>query len=454
MIYDIAVIGGGPGGYVAAIKAAQSGKKTILFEMDKLGGVCLNKGCIPTKALLKSACVFHTMQNAGFFGIRANGVSAEWAEVMARKTKVVNQLVGGIGQLVQANGIDLIPGWATLKDAHTITVDGTDYTAENIILATGSQPMLPPIEGIRETGVMTSDDLLNMQELPQSMAIIGGGVIGLEFAFLLHRFGVRVAIIEMLPDILAMADSTIIAAITKDLKKAGVSIATGAKVKRVEKGAVVYEKDGTEARVDAERVLIATGRRPTTDTEMLDRVGISHAKGMIPTDDCMRTNVAGIYAIGDVNGKSMLAHTASEEGIVAVEHICGHASSMDYRFIPQCVYLEPEIAWAGMTEQQARAAGYDVNIGTFPMGANGKSVIEAETTGFIKFVADKKHGEILGAHLYCAHATDMIAEIALAMRAECCIEDIAGCVHPHPTVSEAIMEAANATIGKAIHSVK
>ncbi len=453
-MYDIAIIGGGPGGYVAAIKAAQNGKKTILFEMDQIGGVCLNKGCIPTKALLKSASVYHMMQNAAFFGINTNGISADWTAVMARKTKVVGHLVGGIGQLVQANGINLVSGRATLKDAHTIAANGTDYTAENIILATGSQPTLPPIEGIREADVMTSDDLLNMQELPQSMVIIGGGVIGLEFAFLLHRFGVRVTIIEMLPDILAMADAAIIAAVAKDLKKAGVAIVTGAKVKRVEKGAVLYEKDDAEARVDADRILIATGRRPSFDAAMLDRVEISHAKGVVHTDDCMRTNVPGIYAIGDLNGKSMLAHTASEEGIVAVEHICGHAVSMDYRFIPQCVYLEPEIAWVGITEQQARAAGYDVNIGTFPIGANGKSVIEAETTGFIKFVADRKHGEILGAHLYCAHATDMIAEVALAMKSECCIEDIAGCIHPHPTVSEAIMEAANATIGKAIHSVK
>ena len=453
-MYDIAVIGGGPGGYVAAIKAAQNGMKTVLFEMDQLGGVCLNKGCIPTKALLKSASVYFTMQNAASFGIQCNDVSVEWENVMGRKANVVRQLVGGIDQLIKSNGIDLISARATLKDSHTISANATEYFAKSIILATGSQPSLPPIEGIQESCVMTSDDLLNMQQLPKSMAIIGGGVIGLEFAFLLNRFGVQVTIVEMLLQILAMADAALILALTKDLKKAGIMIKTGAKVKRIERGAVVYEKDGAEERVQAEHVLVATGRKPTSDIAMLDLVGISHQKGVIQTDECMRTNVEGIYAIGDVNGTSMLAHTASDEGIVAVEHICGHSSKMDYRYIPQCVYLEPEIAWVGMTEQQARAAGYDIRVGLFPMGANGKSVIEAETTGLIKIVSDNKHGEILGAHLYCAHATDMIAEVALAMKAECCIEDIASCVHPHPTVSEAMMEAANAAIGKAIHSIK
>lgn len=454
MTYDVAVIGGGPGGYVAAIKAAQNGLTAVLFEKEKLGGVCLNRGCIPTKALLKSASVYHTAKSAAMFGVSTQGASFDWAAVMARKEKVVGQLVGGIGTLVGANKIELVTAEAAVKDAHTVTAGGSEYAVKNIILATGSQPSLPPIEGIHEAGVLTSDELLSIGELPRSLAVVGGGVIGLEFAFMLSRFGVKVTIIEMLPDIIAMADAAVISAVTKDIKKAGIVLATGARVKRIEKSAVVYEKDGTEARVEADAVLVAAGRKPASDTAMLDRLGIVHKNGMIQTDGSMRTNVPGIYAIGDVNGKSMLAHTASEEGIVAVENICGHAAVMDYRQIPQCVYLEPEIAWTGMTEEQAREAGHDVITGVFPMTANGKSLIEAETSGFVKFVADRKYGEILGAHMYCAHATDMIAEVVLAMKTECCMEDIAKCIHAHPTVSEAVMEAANATTGMAIHSLK
>ena len=454
MTYDVAVIGGGPGGYVAAIKAAQNGLTAVLFEKEKLGGVCLNRGCIPTKALLKSASVYHTAKSAAMFGVSTQGASFDWAAVMARKEKVVGQLVGGIGTLVGANSIEFVSAEATVKDAHTVTAGGSEYAVKNIILATGSQPSLPPIEGIREAGVLTSDELLSIGELPKSLAVVGGGVIGLEFAFMLSRFGVKVTIIELLPNIIAMVDAAIIGAVTKDIKKAGIVLATGARVKRIEKGVVVYEKDGRETRVEADAVLVAAGRKPASDTAMLDRLGIAHKNGMIQTDGGMRTNVPGIYAIGDVNGKSMLAHTASEEGIVAVENICGHAAVMDYRQIPQCVYLEPEIAWAGMTDRQAREAGHDVITGVFPMTANGKSLIEAETSGFVKFVADRKYGEILGTHMYCAHATDMIAEVVLAMKTECCMEDIAKCIHAHPTVSEAVMEAANATTGMAIHSLK
>ncbi len=454
MTYDVAVIGGGPGGYVAAIKAAQSGLKTVLFEREKLGGVCLNKGCIPTKSLLKSASVYHSAKNSAAFGIQAGGVAFDWAAVMSRKETVVNQLVGGIGMLVRANKIELVTAHAEVKDAHTVTANGQDYGTQHIILATGSQPVRPPIDGIGESCVMTSDELLAISKVPESIVIVGGGVIGLEFAFLLNRFGTKVAIIEMLPSLLAIADEAVISTVLKSIQKAGITVVTNARVKKIEPAAVVYEKDGSAARIETQAVLVSTGRKPFADTGMLDRLGIVHKNGMIQTDEKLRTSVPGIYAIGDVNGKSMLAHTASEEGIVAVETICGHETVMDYNIIPQCVYLEPEIAWVGMTEKQAVDQGYDVQTGVFPMSANGKSLIEGETAGFVKFVADKKYGEILGVHMVCHHATDMIAEAALAMKTECCVDDIAKCIHPHPTVVEAVMEAANATVGKAIHSVK
>lgn len=454
MTYDVAVIGGGPGGYVAAIKAAQSGLKTVLFEQEKLGGVCLNKGCIPTKSLLKSASVYHSAQSAAAFGIQAGHVAFDWAAVMARKETVVNQLVGGIGMLVRANKIDLVAARAEVKDAHTVTANGQDVSAKSIIIATGSQPVRPPIDGIGESCVMTSDELLSIKKVPKSIVIVGGGVIGLEFAFLLNRFGTKVTIIEMLPSLLAIADETVISTVAKSIQKAGIAVVTNARVKKIEPAAVVYEKDGIATRIETEAVLVSTGRKPSADIAMLSRLGVAHKNGMVQTDEKLRTSVSGIYAIGDVNGKSMLAHTASEEGIVAVETICGHEVKMDYSVIPQCVYLEPEIAWVGLTEKQAIEQGYDVQTGVFPMSANGKSLIEGETAGFVKFVADKKYGEILGVHMVCHHATDMIAEAAFAMKTECCVDDIAKCIHPHPTVVEAVMEAANATVGKAIHSVK
>ena len=454
MTYDVAVVGGGPGGYVAAIKAAQKGLSVVLFEKDKLGGVCLNRGCIPTKALLKSAAVYESAQNAAKFGIGNNNVTVDWTAVMKRKETVVSQLVRGIGGLVKGNGITLVNAEATLKDAHTVLADGKEYAAKNIILATGSQPVLPPIEGIQNQNVMTSDGMLQISELPENMVIIGGGVIGLEFAFLLSRLGRKVTIIEMLSSIIANADDDVIAAVTKDIQKAGVTVITGARVKKIEEAAVVYEKDGKETRVGASHVLVSTGRKASADTVMLDRLGIKYNRGVIETDEAMHTNVPGVYAIGDANGKMMLAHTASEEGIVAVENICGEAAKMDYSLIPQCIYATPEVAWAGMTERQAREAKKDIKVGVFPMAANGKSLIEDETGGFVKVISDSKYGEVLGVHMVCAHATDMIAEAVLAMKTECCVEDIAHCIHAHPTVSEAVMEAANAAIGKAIHSLR
>ncbi len=453
-MYDVAIIGGGPGGYVAAIKAAQKGLSVVLFEKDKLGGVCLNRGCIPTKALLKSAAIYSGVKEAAKYGVGAGAPTVDWTAVMKRKETVVTQLVRGVGGLIKGNGVTLVSAEAALKDAHTVVADGKEYSAKNVILATGSQPVLPPIEGIGQPHVVTSDGMLEIRSLPNETVIVGGGVIGLEFAFLLSRFGRKVTIVEMLDSIIAMADADVIAAVARDMKKAGVGIVTGARVKRIERDAVVYEKDGQETRVPADCVLVSTGRKPNADTAMLDRLGIKHNRGVIETDAQLRTSVPGVFAIGDANGKMTLAHTASEEGIVAVETICGEADSMDYGIIPQCIYLTPEVAWAGMTEKQARDAGREIKVGVFPMAANGKSLIEDEASGFVKIVADAKYGEVLGVHMVCAHATDMIAEAVLAMKTECCVEDIANCIHAHPTVSEAVMEAANATVGKAIHSLK
>ncbi len=453
MKYDVAVIGGGPGGYVAAIKAAQKGLKTVLFEKDRLGGVCLNRGCIPTKALLKSASVYNSSKHSDTYGINCGQVSFDWPGVMRNKSNIVNRLVGGIDMLVQANKIELVKAEAAIIAPGTIQAEGKTFLAGNIIIATGSEPVLPPIDGIERKSVITSDQLLELTKLPEDLVIVGGGVIGVEFAYLMNSFGVHVTIIEMMDSILFNADQDIIKTVTKDLGKAGISIIPQAKVKKIYDNGVDYEKDKKVLNIKADQVLISTGRKPSINIQMLEKLGIEHNKGRIQTDERLQTNVAGIYAIGDINGKSMLAHTASEEGIIAVENICGEKVMMDYTKIPQCIYIEPEIAWVGLTEQEAVQKGLDFKVGTFPMTANGKSLIEGKTTGFIKIISETKYGEILGAHMYCAHATDMIAELVLAMKAECGTFDLASCIHAHPTVSEGVMEAANAVFGKAIHKL-
>lgn len=464
-MYDVAIIGGGPGGYVAAVKAAQLGLKTVLFEQERLGGVCLNKGCIPTKTLLKSAEVYHTIKNASVFGIKASGCEVDFAAVMKRKNEVVARLTSGVGALLKANGVEVVKKLATILSNSEIQAGETVYSAKNIIIASGSKPMLPPIKGIDSPSVLTSDELLSIDHIPASIVIVGGGVIGVEFAFLLSEFGCKVTIVEMLDSVIAMADADVCAIMTKMLLARGIVLICGAKVVEIGKNGLIYEKDGKSAQVEAQSVLVSVGRVPNSDFAVLDKLGIKHERGKITTDERLKTSVRGIYAIGDVNGKWMLAHKASAEGIVAVENIAAeilsardifsaeHSAVMHYDRIPQCIYTTPEIAWVGLTEKQARDLKLDIKCASFPMSANGKSMAEGNTTGFVKLISDAKTGELLGAHLVCAHATDMISEIVLGMNAEVCAQDIAKTIHPHPTVSESIMEAAEALIGKAIHSL-
>jgi dihydrolipoamide dehydrogenase len=451
MLYDVAIIGGGPGGYVSAIKAAQMGGSVLLIEKENLGGVCLNKGCIPTKALLKCAGTYKSIKEAARFGININGVTIDFKMMMTRKQEVVKTLVNGIKGLMRANKVEVVNGEGRILDAAHIAVGDKVYEAKNIIIATGSRPFMPNIKGIDSANVMDSDKLLSMEVLPASIAIIGGGVIGVEFAVLLSELGCKVTIIEMMDDILFMADTEVIKELKGILRKNDIEIITSAKVTEINGSMVSFEKDGKIASVKSEKVLVSVGRTPNTNIQELDSLGIRHKNGKIDTDEKMCTSVKGIYAIGDVNGKYMLAHVASEEGIVAVENIFGHDSSMSYEAIPQCIYSHPEIAWVGITEKEARERGCDVDIGRFPIAANGKSLAEGETTGFIKVVTDKKYNEILGVHMVCSHATDMVAEAVLAINMEATAKEVATAIHPHPTVSEALMEAANAAIGKAIH---
>lgn len=450
-MYDVIILGGGPGGYVAAIRAAQLGGKVLLIEKEHLGGVCLNKGCIPTKALLKCSGTYSAIKKSEMFGINVEGISFDFKKMMRRKQEVVTTLVNGIKGLMKANGIEVIKGEGNIIDPTHVSVNDKKYETANIIIATGSKPFVPNIKGVTSGNVLDSDGLLSIDTLPSSMVIIGGGVIGLEFGILLSELGCKVTIIEMMEDILFMADDDMIVEARNILASHKIEIITSARVSEIKDDVVIYEKGGQSISINCEKVLVASGRAPNIDMSQLDRLGINHERGKIATDERMKTNKEGIYAIGDVNGKYMLAHVASEEGIVAVENIFGHDKKISYKAVPQCIYLHPEFAWVGITEKEARNKGMDIEIGKFPMAANGKSLAEGDTSGFIKVIIDKKYKEIIGVHMVCAHATDMIAEAVLAMGLEATANEMINTIHPHPTVSEAVAESFNAALGRAIH---
>lgn len=452
--YEIAVIGGGPGGYVAAIKAAQMGKKTVIIEKENFGGTCLNVGCIPTKALLRSAEALREVKESSNFGVidvDTSSAALDLAKVQERKKSVIRQLVGGVQGLVKGNGAAIVKGEAVLKDSHTIQVGDKTITAENTIIATGSQAKSLPIDIDPKAKVLTSKEMLDMDKAPESMVVIGGGVIGIEFAYFLATIGVKVTVVEFLDRILPMVDEEITAQVTGHLKELGIEIHTGAKVTAITDKAVKFQKDGKESSVECQQVLMAVGRGPSLEGIDTETLGIKTERGAIVTDKTLKTSVPNIYAIGDVNGKAMLAHTASMEGIIAVETICGRKAEMDYDKIPSAIYIQPEIASVGLTEKQAAEKYGKVNVGKFPLMANGKAKVAGEERGLIKVICEPKYGEIVGVHMYCIHATDMIAEAVTAMKLESTAEEVAMAIHPHPTVSEIIHEAMHAAGGRAIH---
>lgn len=458
--YEVTVIGGGPGGYAAAIHAAQAGKKTCLIEGDKVGGTCLNVGCIPTKVLVKSAAVLHQIKQAEQFGIEGlewSKASINMAKLQARKKAVTDQLVGGVSGLLRGNGVTVIKGKAVFQDAHTLCVDGEKtVSSEAIIIATGSQSVVP--KAIAQEGackVLTSTEALALEQVPASMAILGGGVIGIEFAYLLNQMGCKVTVIEMMAEILPMVDGELAAMARKRLEKDGVTFRLGARVKKIKDDHVLFELDGRECDVQAEAVLMSVGRRPNTDGLNAEGIGLEFDRLAIRCGDTMATNLPHIYAVGDVNGRSMLAHTAYCEAEVAVKNLCGGKATMRYDRIPSCIYTEPEIACIGLTEAQAREKyGDKIKVGRFPAFANGKSLVEGDTDGMFKVIVDSEYGEILGVHLYGQHVTEMIAQFALAMEAEATAEEVIASIQPHPTVSESLGEAfLSAWAGKAIHSM-
>ncbi len=453
--YDIVILGGGPGGYVAAIKASQMGAKVALIEKQDLGGVCLNWGCIPTKTLLKNAKVYHYIKKSEFYGIdieNKSSITINWPNMLKRKNSVVKKLTGGVKVLLDKNGVDTYIGEGKIIDKNTIEVNGEKLNTKNLIIATGASPFIPPIEGIKKDLVITSKEILDIKEIPKTLVIIGGGVIGVEFATLFNELDVNVTILEKAPDILLNVDSEIRSMIVKMLKQKGINILTGVDVKEIKDNGLDVLVNDKIVFYPANKILVSIGTRPNTDH--LEHLGLEMDRRAIKTNEKCETNVKGIYAIGDVNGKYMLAHVASFEGIVAVENILGHPAKIDYNKVPSGIYTSPEVAFVGLTEKQAIEAGYDVKVGTFPMSANGKALAEGEPDGFVKVIADKKYGEILGVHILSPNATDMISEIVVAMELEGTIYDVANSIHPHPTFSETIAEATHSSIDKPIHYLK
>lgn len=454
--FDVAVIGGGPGGYVAAIRCAQLGKKTALIEKRDLGGTCLNRGCIPTKALLYAAELYEEMkENGDMLGITAKELTVDFTRTARRKDEVVRKLQNGIAGLVKARKITLLEGKAELTGKHTFRILDRDYSATDIILATGSEPAKVPIPGADKPGVMDSDGVLEMERLPESAVIIGGGVIGTEFATLLSAFGKKVTVLEMLPRILNEMDEDVSATMKKLLQEKGVKIHTGAKVTEIRDGLTcVYEENGKTGEAQCEIVVIAVGRRPVTKDLGLETAGVATDRGFVAVDEQMRTNIPNIYAIGDITGKIQLAHVASAQGLVAAASVAGRDEKMSYKIVPMCIYSNPEIASVGLTEAQAKAQGLTVKTGNFRTSGNGRSMIMMNSKdGWVKIVSDEQSGEILGACIVAPRATDMIGEIAVAMRAEATIEEIGSTIHAHPTVSEIIMEAAHDVEGLCCHKV-
>jgi dihydrolipoamide dehydrogenase len=456
---DIAIIGGGPGGYVAAIRAAQLGARVVLIEKDEVGGVCLNRGCIPTKALLHIAQVMSTVRSASELGIGVGDVTLDYSQVIRRKDQAVQRLVNGVKLLLKSNGVETIKAAGRLVSPQSVEVvaDGQvdRVEARAVIVATGSVPARLPVPGADEVDLWDSDRALEATKVPSSILIVGAGAVGVEWATIFNSFGAHVTLVEMMPNVVPLEDDEVAAVLERALKRRGVDVLTNSKVasfSRSEAGivSVVTTPEG-ERRVETEEVLIAVGRRPNTSGLGLEELGVHLNRGWVVVDDTRRTNVPGLYAIGDVTGEHLLAHAASHQGIVAAENILGLESRYDSRVVPACTFTQPEIASVGLREREARARGLDIKVGKFPFSANGKAITMGDTEGMVKIIADARTEEVLGLHIIGPEASSMIPEGVLAMALEATLEELARTIHVHPTLPEAIMEAAWAAKGTPIH---
>jgi dihydrolipoamide dehydrogenase len=454
---EVAVIGSGPGGYVAAIRLGQLGKETILIEKENLGGVCVNIGCIPSKALIRTAKLKQRIETAKQIGLEVSNVSVDFAKVQAWKQRVVDRLVSGIDYLLKGNNVKVIKGTGSFRGPHELEITTTTgievVEARNVIVATGSRYFDLPTFKFNGTTIISSTEALSLQQVPKTLAVIGGGVSGLEIGTMYTQLGCKVTIIEMLDQLLPGTDIDLVRIVERSLRKLGIEYHVKSKANEYRDGKLYATlEDGKERAFEAEKVLVTVGRRPNTDGIGLEKAGV-HADphGFIQVNKKMQTNVPGVYAIGDVVGLPMLAHKASKEGIVAAEVIAGLNSEADFHAIPGVIFTDPEIATVGLTESQAKENGYDTIVGKFPFTALGRAVLAGETEGFTKIVADKSSNLVLGVHIVGSEASDLISEAALAIEIGATLEDIGFTIHPHPTLPEGIMEAAEAAKRKAIH---
>jgi len=461
--YDVIVIGAGPGGYVAAIRSAQLGLKTAVVEKRWLGGVCLNVGCIPSKALLKNAEIARTLrEEAKEYGIQGENISIDYSTAVKRSRRVSDRLTRGVSFLMKKNKIDVYEGSAFLKEKDLVEVTLKDEKKEelktkNVILASGAHPFVLPSWNYDGKKILTYEDAILQENLPESVIIIGAGAIGAEFATIWSSYGTKISIVEMLPNILPLEDEDLSAELQKAFQKRGIEIFTAHRVEAIEpttKGVkVTVTHEGETKTLEAEQALVAVGFKANTENLGLEKVGVALDKrGFITVDEHMATNIPGIWAVGDVTGKLLLAHAASAMGIHCAETIKGFKSkAIDFSMIPSATYCYPQVASFGLTERQAKEAGKDIKIGKFPFQANGKSLGLGESNGFVKIVVDAKYGELLGAHMIGPEVSELLPELTLAQQSELTIEEIAHNIHAHPTLSEAIMEAAEDALGHAIH---
>ncbi|MBR4465897.1 dihydrolipoyl dehydrogenase [bacterium] len=447
--FDLIVLGGGPTGYNAAERAGAAGLKTVVIEKRALGGVCLNEGCIPSKALLYSGKVYNYTKTCDHYGVHVTGSSIDQQAVVARKNKVVKTLVSGIGMSMKKYGVTVAEGEGMIlgrtAEGFQVEVNGTVYTGRNLLICTGSAPVVPPIPGLREGlkdgFVMTNREVLDLEKIPEKLVVIGGGVIGLEMACYYSTVGSHVTVIEMLDHIAGPTDTEISGILMKNYQKLGIDFKLGCKVTAVKDGKVCYEENGKEMEAPADKVLCSIGRRAVTEGFGLEKLGVYVERG-IKTDEQMRTNVAGVYAAGDVNGVSMLAHTAYREGEVAVNTILGKKDRMRYNAIPSVIYTNPEVGAVGETEASAKAKGLDVEVVKLPMAYSGRYLAENEGgNGIVKVVVDKKYHRVLGVHMIANYAAEIIYGAALMIETEMCIDNLKEIVFPHPTVCEVIREA-------------
>ncbi len=469
--FDVVVIGSGTGGYVAAIRAAQLGLRTAVVERQPmLGGTCLNWGCIPTKALLEHAHALKIAQDAAEWGISFGKADVkpaiDMARVHVRKNKIVTSLTKGVEFLFKKNKIEWVRGTGRLAGKGRVDVSGTErrtLAAREVVVATGSAPRGVPGIEIDKKHVLTSDEAVHLPEVPKSIAIMGSGAVGVEFASIFRRFGSDVTLVELLPRLVPNEDETISAELEKAFKKRGITVRTGTRVTsaKVKAGSVTIEMQsatgGKAESITVERLLVATGRGPVTDGLGAEEAGLTLDRGYVKVDELFRTGVAGISAIGDVittgtGAHAQLAHLSSAEGIVLAERIAGHDTRpINYDHVPSCTYCDPEIGSVGLTEQEARSRGYDVRVGTFPFGVLGRAKMAGEIEGLVKIVAEKRYDEVLGVHMIGLRATELVGEATVALRLESTVEELVRTIHAHPTMSEAIGEAAHATLGAAIH---